>query len=253
VSSTYDFTGKTVLVTGGTRGIGAALVRAFHRAGAGVILTGTSAEGIRRAQESHRAEGMRGIECWPADFGDPGSLDAFLDRAAGLPSLDACVNNAGINRNNPLPQIQRADLDRILQVNLRAPMLICQALGPVMARNPGGGRIVNICSIWSLIAKHGRSVYGTTKAGLASFTRHIAVDLAPHGILVNSLSPGFTLTELTESMLTPEEIAALAAQVPLGRIADPMEMAQAVLFLCSDLNTFITGQNIVVDGGFTIV
>jgi 3-oxoacyl-[acyl-carrier protein] reductase len=79
------------------------------------------------------------------------------------------------------------------------------------------------------------------------------VDLAPHGILVNSLSPGFTLTELTESMLTPEEIAALAAQVPLGRIADPMEMAQAVLFLCSDLNTFITGQNIVVDGGFTIV
>jgi 3-oxoacyl-[acyl-carrier protein] reductase len=253
MESPFDFSGKRVLITGGTRGIGAALVRGFHDAGAEILLTGSDSARLRDLENIQRAQGMDRITYLAADFNDPLAFAGFLAELAALPTLDVCINNAGINRNNPLPEIVAADLDRIMQVNLRAPMHICRALCPAMLRTPGGGRIVNVSSIWSLIAKEGRAVYGAAKAGLSGFTRHIAVDLAKYNILVNSLSPGFTRTELTESMLTPEEIRELTAQVPLGRIAEPVEMVRVAMFLCSGLNSFITGQNIVVDGGFTIV
>jgi 3-oxoacyl-[acyl-carrier protein] reductase len=251
--SRFDFSGKVVVVTGGTRGIGAALVDIFHSAGARLVVTGTSQAGLLELEAAHAAKGIHDIRYLQADFLDPVSFAGFLDTLAGLPMVDVCVNNAGINRNNMVEDITAADVDRIIQVNLKAPMLICQALARVMERSVSGGRIVNISSIWGLIAKRGRGAYGAAKAGIAGFTRHIAVDLAPHSILVNSVSPGFTRTDLTESMLTATEIEELAAQVPLHRIADPAEIARVVLFLASDLNTFITGQNIVVDGGFSIV
>jgi len=253
MASNYDFSGKRVLITGGTRGIGAALVHAFHEAGGRILLTGSDPRKLEELEQSNRGAGLTNIEYLHADFSIPTSLDTFLKNIEKMEELDICVNNAGMNRNNPLQTIETYDLDRILQINLRAPMLICRSLCPVMCKNPSGGRIVNVSSIWGLIAKAGRSSYGAAKAGLASFSRHIAVDLAPHNILVNTVSPGFTMTELTETMLTKDEIAELAAQVPLGRIADPSEIANVILFLCSDLNTFITGHNLVVDGGFTIV
>jgi 3-oxoacyl-[acyl-carrier protein] reductase len=112
---------------------------------------------------------------------------------------------------------------------------------------------VNVASIWSVITKPGRALYTAAKAGLAGLTRTLAVELAPHGVLVNALSPGFTRTELTASTLAPEEIAALSAQVPARRFAEPAEIAQVALFLASPANTYLTGQNIIVDGGFTCV
>ena len=253
MASRFDFSNKTVLVTGGTRGIGAAVVKGFYKAGAKLVITGTNQDKLSALKAVHEAEGMSGVQYMVADFLNPASLDNFLLNVSIIPHLDVCINNAGINRNNTITSMELADLDRILQVNLRAPILVCKAVCPVMKKNPGGGKIVNISSIWSLIAKEGRSVYGATKAGISSFSRHIAVDLAKDNILVNSVSPGFTRTELTESMLGKDEILALEAQVPLRRIADPSEMANVIMYLSSDLNTFITGQNIVVDGGFTIV
>lgn len=113
------------------------------------------------------------------------------------------------------------------------------------------GRIVNIASIWSVITKPGRSLYCGAKAGLAGFSRAMATDLARHGILVNAVSPGFTMTDLTRSTLSPREIAHLAKQVPMGRMAQPSEIAELVFFLGSPKNTYITGQNILIDGGFT--
>jgi 3-oxoacyl-[acyl-carrier protein] reductase len=115
------------------------------------------------------------------------------------------------------------------------------------------GRIVNIASIWSIITKPGRAVYAATKSGLVGMTRAVAVDLAPYGILVNAVSPGFVNTELTKNTLSPEECESLSSQVPMGRFAEPEEIARTVLFLSSDWNTYLTGQNLVVDGGYACV
>jgi 3-oxoacyl-[acyl-carrier protein] reductase len=139
-----------------------------------------------------------------------------------------------------------------MAINLRAPLLLSQAVAAGM-RERGWGRIVNVASIWSVITKPGRAMYTAAKAGLAGLTRTLAVELAPSGVLVNTVSPGFTRTELTAATLSPQDAASLAGQVPAGRFAEPAEIAQVVLFLASPANTYLTGQNIVVDGGFTCV
>jgi len=120
-------------------------------------------------------------------------------------------------------------------------------------KEQGFGRIVNIASVWSEISKANRSLYTTSKTGLIGFTRAVAAEYASSNILINSVSPGFTNTELTEQSLSSDEIIQLSKQIPAERFAEPFEIAKVVLFLCSDLNTYITGQNIVIDGGFTIV
>ena len=160
--------------------------------------------------------------------------------------------NAGINRNNPLDKISIEDFDMLTTVNFRAPFLVSQAVARVMVK-ANYGRIVNIASIWGVITRARRLAYTSTKSGLVGMTRTLAVDLAPHNVLVNAVSPGFTLTELTRTTVPAEELEQLAAQVPLQRFAQPEEIAKVVLFLASDLHTYITGQNIVADGGFVIV
>ncbi|NLV46687.1 MAG: SDR family oxidoreductase, partial [Candidatus Hydrogenedentes bacterium] len=162
------------------------------------------------------------------------------------------VNNAGTNRLNPIDQVATQDLDALLSINLRAPLLLCREVGRTM-KEARYGRIINIASIWSVITKPGRVVYTATKTGLAGMTKTVAADLAPYGVLVNAVSPGFINTELTKMTLPLEEQERLAAQVPLGRFAEPEEIARVVLFLASRENSYLTGQNIVVDGGFTCV
>jgi len=135
---------------------------------------------------------------------------------------------------------------------LRAPLLLCNSICPAM-KKMHYGRIVNIASIWSITTKPGRAVYTATKSGLVGMTKAVAVDLAPYSILVNAVSPGFTNTELTKTSLSPEECEDISNKVPMGRFAEPAEIARTVLFLSSNLNTYITGQNLVVDGGYTCV
>lgn len=250
--ASIDFRGKTVLVTGATRGIGAAIAKDFRDAGADLVLTGTHREKLRELREVTDSSGTTNTRYVHADFRNNESLQGFLEEIRALPRIDVCVNNAGINRNNLIMDMKDEDYRDIMRVNLEAPALICREVGRRMQR-ACSGRIVNIGSIWTVISKAGRGVYAATKAGLAALTRTLAVDLAPYNVLVNTVSPGFTMTELTEAMLTSDEIAQLAAQVPLHRFAEPPEMAKVVLFLASDLNTYLTGQNIVVDGGFTSV
>lgn len=245
-----DFSGKTVLITGGTRGIGAAMAQAFEQAGARLILTGSHADQVERLNQELPQGSRRTYVA--ADFSQDASLQEFLEYVAGLERLDVCVNNAGINRLGPIWELPARDYLDIQRVNLEAPFLISRQACRLMRRQ-NCGRIVNIASIWSVITKPGRVSYTTTKAGLAGMTRTLAVDMAPHNILVNTVSPGFVETDLTKSTNTPQEIEAMAAQVPAGRLAQPQEIARVVLFLASDLNTYLTGQNLVVDGGFTIV
>jgi len=137
-------------------------------------------------------------------------------------------------------------------INLKAPYLISREVSRTMKRN-GYGRIVNITSIWSTITRPGRSLYALTKSGIVGLTRTLAVELAESNILVNAVAPGFTMTELTASTNTPEEIGKITGMIPIKRMALPEEIANLVLFLCSDLNSYLTGQNIVIDGGYTNV
>lgn len=248
---TLDFSRKVVLITGATRGIGAAIAEDLELAGADLILTGTNPSRIAELNAGSEERGRR-VRYLQVDFSDESSLTNFLHELERIPRIDVCINNAGINKIDPIYELTSADYERITQVNLRAPTLTCALVCGKM-RAAGYGRIVNIASIWSAATKGGRSLYSMTKTGLVGLTRTVAVDMAPYNVLVNAVSPGFTRTELTDSTLSAVDAAALKGQIPLHRFAEPAEISKVVMFLASDFNTYLTGQNIVVDGGFTIV
>jgi 3-oxoacyl-[acyl-carrier protein] reductase len=247
-----NFSGKTVVVTGASRGIGKAIAENFYDAGADLILTATNADRVNRFNQEIKQQDIERKQYILADFSSEESLQTFLEELKRYPCIDVCVNNAGINRINMVEDTRIEDFDLIHRVNVKAPFLICRQLASRM-KTANYGRIVNIASIWSIITRAGRSIYTTSKFGLDGMTRTLAVELAPYNILVNAISPGFTLTELTKATNTPEEIKEIADKIPVKRMAQPEEIAKVVLFLASDLNTYITGQNIAVDGGYTIV
>ena len=202
-------------------------------------------------REAARDKG-RWLKYHAVDFTKPDALQDFLHELGEYDRIDVCVNNAGINRNNYIDEVRVEDLQDMLAVNLQAPALITRAISPIMKRRHYG-RIVNIASIWGVIGKEKRSVYSISKFGLRGLTTGSAIDLAPYNILVNTVSPGFVMTELTRRNLSEQEMEELARQVPMGRFAEPEEIAKAVLFLASSHNTYITAQNVVVDGGFVHV
>jgi 3-oxoacyl-[acyl-carrier protein] reductase len=243
---------RTVLITGGTRGIGAAIADIFAQAGANVIITGTSNESLQKKVADLKTKATGSVSGWVADLKKQESLDETCERIRSLNGLDVLVNKAGINRIHPIDEISTEDLDEISALNLRAPTILTRTAAPLM-KQQRYGRILNIASIWSVITKPGRAMYTSSKFGLIGLTKASAVDLAPYNILVNALSPGFTMTDLTRSTLSEEEQKKIAQQVPMKRFAETVEMARVALFLCSDMNTYITGQNIVVDGGFVNV
>lgn len=248
----FDFTGQTVLITGATKGIGAAIAFAFESAGASLILTGTQQDQINSFNENNTQQGKDHIRWMQVDFSSHESTTAFLKAIEQGPLIDVLINNAGTNIISPIGQVSPENLDALLSINLRAPLLLCKSVSLNMKKN-SYGRIVNIASIWSVITKPGRAMYSATKTGLVGLTRAVAMDLAPYGILVNAVSPGFVNTELTTASLSIEEREKLSCQVPLGRFAEPEEIAKTVLFLSSDLNSYITGQNMVVDGGYVCI
>jgi 3-oxoacyl-[acyl-carrier protein] reductase len=240
----HTFKDRVVIVTGASRGIGRAI--ATRLVAEQVQVIGTASKPISKEQE---IEGVRFVSF---DFGDSKQLEECAAFIRGLPRLDALINNAGINRIKPLDEVSAADFDDVLAVDLRAPYRLCQAAAAVMSK-AGSGRIVNIASIWSAITKPKRTLYTTAKTGLTGLTRALAAELGPKGILVNSISPGFVLTDLTRQSLSPEEIQAINGQIPCGRMAQPEEIAELAAFLVGPKNTYLTGQNLIIDGGFTIV
>lgn len=239
---------EVVLITGGTRGIGAAIADIFSEKGYDLVLTGTDETAIAELNKK-KIPGRRYIQ---ANFDNKESLQKLIDYIQNMRQLDVCINNAGINIIKPIGSITEIELDTLTSVNYRSPYLICQAASNVMKKQ-NCGKIVNIASIWSIITRKGRSLYSASKAGLAGMTRALSIDLASSKILVNCVSPGFTLTDLTHASLSSKELEKLSKEIPLGRLAKPSEIAQLVFFLGSPLNSYITGQNIIIDGGFVNV
>jgi 3-oxoacyl-[acyl-carrier protein] reductase len=217
---------RTVLITGGARGIGAAMAEKFSQQGHDVW-------------KPSRKE---------LDLAQPESVEAFISRE-GSRSVDILINNAGINILNPIESLDAASWQTMLQVNLTSVLRLTQAFLPGMKERKWG-RILNVGSILSLVTKEKRAAYSMTKAALNAFSRSLTVEYGPHGILTNTLCPGYVDSALTRQNNSPQEIAAIAATIPLRRLGQSDEIAQVAYFLCSEENTYLTGQEIVADGGF---
>ena len=232
--------GKKALVTGGTRGIGAEIALELLSLGAKVAITGTNSNHIYKDYQYF---------CSNFEYIDNISNLAETIRSS---KFDILINNAGINRINSIDNISINEFTKIQQVNVIAPFMLTQAVLPFMRENKWG-RIVNISSIWGKVSKQLRASYSASKFAIDGLTIAIAAEVAQDGVLINSIAPGFIDTDLTRTVLSPKEIADLQSQIPIKRLGSPNEIAKFVGWLSSEENSYISGQNIAIDGGFSRV
>lgn len=246
-----QFRNKTILITGATRGIGKQIADDLEKLGADLILTGTNQNEIDQLnKEASLMQLKRRYVC--VDLLDTESLNHFLVFINEQVRIDGLVNNAGINRLNAIQDVVDTDWNDMINVNLTAPLKVLQAVSRSMVAN-GYGRVVNISSIFGKISKEKRVVYSATKFGLHGITVGASNDLGRYNVLVNTVSPGFVLTDLTRKNLSENEMQELADIVPVKRLATASDISSVVIFVLSELNQYINGQNIIVDGGFTNV
>lgn len=217
---------RVALVTGASRGIGAAVAKVMRDSSV-KILTPSRKE---------------------MDLSDSKSICRYVN-SLDTP-VDILVNNAGVNYLGGVTEITEIDIHQTLQINLVAPLLLTSMLAEKM-KTRGYGRILNMSSIWSLVSREYRIVYSASKSAINGITRALALELAPYNVLVNALAPGYVNTDLTKQNNTPEQLEEIKKMIPLGRLAEPFEIAEYAAFLCSDKNTYMTGQVLVVDGGYT--
>tara|TARA_B100000686_G_scaffold315557_1_gene362586 strand:+ start:537 stop:1262 length:726 start_codon:yes stop_codon:yes gene_type:complete len=231
ISKIFDlrnsFKGKRVLITGSTRGIGKNIAENFNRLGAEIIGFGSK----------------------DFDLTNEDEIKKFQKYITSLKKIDILINNAGINFSQEIDKIDEKKLKKLITINLYAPFLITKTVSKLM-KNYKYGRIVNIASIAANRVRRGRSAYSASKHAIIGFTKTISIELAKYNILVNAVSPGFINTDMTQTMLSKKEIKILSNQVPLKKLGNVCDISNAVIFLTSDLNQFITGHELVVDGGF---
>jgi NAD(P)-dependent dehydrogenase (short-subunit alcohol dehydrogenase family) len=243
---------KVAFVTGAGRGIGAAAARLFAREGARVVLAARTEAQLKAVTEEIRAAGGT-AEYVRCDLADPASVHAAVDRAVELYGrLDVAFNNgATIQQPGPMDQLPEADFDHVLAVNLKGPWLAMNAEIAAIRATAGTGAIVNNSSVGSLMANPWLPVYGAAKRAVNSLTASAAATYGPEGIRVNAVAPGTTLTEMIDEWETssPGIVEQLVAQTPLGRGADPAEIAEAAAWLLSDRASYVTGVVLRVDGG----
>ena len=236
-----DFTGKTVLITGASRGLGNAIALDMAAKGAHVLACARASDALTQLGEKLGSQAT----VWAEDATD----DALLRRIESAPRIDILVNNLGTNRPKPIADVSDDDLDIMLNMNLRAAYRITRAVLKVM---PNGGNIINMSSQMGHVGAPNRTVYCMTKHGLEGLTKALAVELAPRKIRVNALAPTFVETPMTKPMFeNPEFKAYVNANIPLGQLAQAEDVAAAASYLASDAAIMVTGHSLVIDGGWT--
>lgn len=250
-ASTFRLDGRLALVTGSSGGIGFALARGLGQAGARVVLNGRNEAKLAEAVATLAAEGLdvRGSAFDVCDGEAVEAAVAAIERDIG--AIDILVNNAGITRRGPFHEIGRADWEAVLRNNIDSVVTVSQIVARHMIPR-GRGRIINTCSVNSEMGRPTNSIYTASKGAVKMLTKGMAIDLAPHGINVNGLGPGYFKTELTAPLVNDEKFSAwLVGRTPMRRWGDVEELAPAVVFLASDAARFVNGHILYVDGGVT--
>ncbi|WP_193369433.1 SDR family oxidoreductase [Pelagibius marinus] len=247
----FDLTGKRALITGSSRGIGFALAQGLAGAGAQVIVNGRDAARLGEAAEALKAEGAT-VHLLAFDATDHGAVKAAVDGfEAETGAIDILVNNAGMQHRTPLEDFEPADFERLMQTNVTTVFNVGQAVARHMIRR-GAGRIINICSVQSALARPGIAPYTASKGAVANLTKGMATDWAKHGLQVNGLAPGYFETELNSALVADPEFSAwLAKRTPAGRWGKVEELVGAAIFLAGESASFVNGHILYVDGGIT--
>ena len=250
----FSLADQVAIVTGGSKGLGRALAEALSGAGARVAITSRNLEECRCSAAAIEDLTGRQVLALQADAGRREEAEASVrDTLAAFGRIDILVNNAGINRRRPIVELTDEEWEAVIGANLHGPMYYCRAVGVHMVEN-NYGRVINVGSTLSFVSLPGRTPYASSKGGLLQLTRTLALEWAPHGITVNAICPGPFATAMNQVVLEdPEAAEAMRSKVPLGRWAEPNELATAVLYFASKASSFTTGATLLVDGGYTSV
>jgi 3-oxoacyl-[acyl-carrier protein] reductase len=244
----FDLTGKTALITGATGGIGAAIARALHGAGATIAVSGTRA-GVLEELKTALGANVHALPCNLADAADVEKLVPAAEAAMG--SLDILVNNAGITKDGLAMRMKDEDWAAVLDVNLTSSFRLCRAAMRGMMKRRWG-RIVNITSVVGVTGNAGQANYVASKAGIIGLSKSLAQELASRSITVNCVAPGFIATAMTD-VLNDKQKEGILAKVPAGRLGTPDEIAAATLYLASNEAAYVTGQTLHVNGGMAMI
>lgn len=243
---------KKALVTGGTAGIGREIALCFARQGADVAIFGTNAERAAQViQELQSCCPEQNFHSFTLNVADKQEVDQAIHQLlAEWGQIDILVNNAGITRDGLLMRMSEKDWDEVIDVNLKSLYNLCQALVRPMIKAKSG-KIINISSVVGLTGNAGQANYAASKSGMIGFTKALAQELATRNICVNCIAPGFIETRMTD-VLTEDQKQGILKKIPMGRMGEPQDIANAAVFLASDLSKYVTGQVLTVDGGMVM-
>lgn len=250
-AQTFSLDGRLALVTGSSAGIGRVLAQGLAQAGASVVINGRNSERVAQTVAEFRAQGLLAHACAFDTTDAPGAQQAVAQIERDWGAIDILVNNAGITRRAPFTELAVSDWQAVQRTNVDGLFFVAQAVTQQMVKR-GRGKVINICSVQSEVGRPGLAAYATSKGAVKMLTKAMAIDLAPHGIQVNAIGPGYFKTELTASLVADEKFNAwLTNRTPQRRWGELPELAPAAVFLASDAASFVNGHVLYVDGGIT--
>lgn len=252
INKLFDLTGKTVVITGASQGLGMEIARFLAGAGASVALIARNKDKLAGLEKELVDSGYQALSV-PLDIMDTEKIRPAMKKINDhFGSIDILINNAGTNITKPAEEITEADWDHVLDLNLKSAFFCCQAAGDYLKKS-GNGKIINMSSQMAAVGYFKRSAYSSSKGGITQLTRALAIEWAKHQVNVNAVAPTFVETPLTKPMLEdPDFQKDVMSRIPLGRLAKPEDLFGAILFLSSASSNMVTGQTLYVDGGWTV-